>query len=168
MENELEYILKTSNKAKMISYLLTHPKKIDEAIKLAISDKQPYSKRAAWLLWSCIKKNDIRIHKYINKIVNTLKNKEDDHQRELLKILLLMQLNEKYEGFVYNLCISIWEKINKKPSVRFTAFKFIVKIAKKHPELSQEISLLTQSHYLDSLSSAANKSILKMIKELSI
>ena len=39
----------------------------EEIIKLAIVDKQPYSWRAAWLLWSCMDKNDQRIHKYIKK-----------------------------------------------------------------------------------------------------
>jgi hypothetical protein len=36
----------------LISYLSAHPEYFEEAITLAISDKQPYSWRAAWLLWS--------------------------------------------------------------------------------------------------------------------
>jgi len=51
----------------MISYLKSHPDDFEEIIKLAIVDKQPYSWRAAWLLWSCMDKNDQRIHKYIKK-----------------------------------------------------------------------------------------------------
>ncbi len=74
-----------------------------------------------------------------------------------------MELSEEHEGYLYNVCVDIWEKINKKPSVRFTAFKFIIKIAKKHPVLSNEIALLVQNQYLDSLSEAAKKSISKMI-----
>jgi len=38
-----------------------------------------------------------------------------------------------------------------------------VKLAKKHPGLSGEINYVTQSQYIDSLSSAAKKSIYKMI-----
>ena len=67
-----------------------------------------------------------------------------------------------------NITKIIWEKINKKPSVRLTAFKIIVKIAKKHPDLSHEITFLAQNQYLDSLSPAAKKSILKMIKEFTL
>ncbi len=164
MESTLEHILTNSYKAGMISYMATHPEDFEEAIKLAVSDKQPYSWRAAWLLWSCMKENDQRIQAYVENIINTLTTKNDDHQRELLKILLLMELNEAHEGFLFNVCLGIWEKINKKPSVRFTAFKFIVKIAKKHPDLYYEIVFLTQDQYMDSLSSAVKKSISKMIK----
>ena len=56
--------------------------------------------------------------------------------------------------------------INKSPSVRVNAFKFIVEIAKKHPELIKEISFLTQDHYLDSLSPGAKHSVLKLMRKI--
>ncbi|MFC2103688.1 hypothetical protein ACFLSS_04585, partial [Bacteroidota bacterium] len=91
--------------------------------------------------------------------------KDDGHQRELLKILLLMELDEEYEGILFDVSMNLWESINKKPSVRFTAFKFIVKTAKKYPEIAKEISFLTQNHYLESLSPGVKHSISRMIKE---
>ena len=63
-------------------------------------------------------------------------------------------------------CASVWEKINKKPSVRLTAFKIILKIAKKHPDLSHEIIFLTQNQYMDSLSPVVKRSVSRMIKEI--
>lgn len=165
METAFEHILISYYKAEMISYMESHTEDFEEAIKLAISNKLRYSWRAAWLLWSCMKENDLRVRKYLKKIIDVLETKKDNHQRELLKILLLMDLDDEYEGVLFDLCVSVWEKIHKVPSVRFTAFKIIVKIAKKHPDLSQEITLLTQPQYLDSLSSAAKKSIMKMSKE---
>jgi hypothetical protein len=146
----------------------THPEDFEEAVKLAVSDKQPYSCRAAWLLWSCMEQNDQRIQGYIGNIIDTLTSRNDDHQRELFKILLQMDLNEEYEGFLFDVCASVWEKIHKKPSVRLTALKLIIKIAEKHPDLSHEIIFLTQSQYLDSLSAAVKKSISRMLKELSL
>jgi hypothetical protein len=165
METALEQVLTNSYKAGMISFMATHPEAIKEAIQLAISDKQPYSWRAAWLLWSCMKENDQRLQGYIKNIISTISTKNDDHQRELLKILQQMEINEEYEGLLFNLCATVWEKIKKKPSVRFTAFKMMVKIAKNHPDLSREIIFLTQDQYMDSLSPAAKKSIFKMIYE---
>ena len=168
METALEHILTSSYKAEMISYMNAHPEDFEEAINLAISNKQPYSWRSAWLLWSCMEENDQRIQGYIRNIINTLTTKNDDHQRELLKILLQMELNEEYEGFLFNVCVTVWEKINKKPSVRLTAFKVIVKIAKKYPDLSHEIIFLTQNQYLDSLSPTVKRSISRMIKEFTL
>jgi len=145
-----------------------HPEYFEEAIELAVADKQPYSWRAAWLLWSCMEENDQRIKKYIEDIVSVVKDKNDGHQRELIKILLQMELKEKYEGILFNICMDVWEQINKSPSVRITALKFIIKIAKKHPELSQEISFLTQDHYLESLSPGVKHSVSKMMNEFNL
>jgi hypothetical protein len=166
MVTALELILTNSYKAGMISYMAAHPEDFEEAIKLAISDKQPYSWRAAWLLWSCMEENDQRIQGYIKKIINTISTKNDNHQRELLIILQHMEINEELEGLIFNHCVTVWEKINKKPSVRYNAFKMIVKIANNHPDLSREIIFLTQNQYIDSLSPAAKKSIFKMIRNL--
>ena len=149
MESTLEHKLLNSYKDEMISFMDAHPEFYKEEVELAISDKQPYSWRAAWLLWSCMEENDKRIQKYIKSIVDTLETKDDGHQRELLKILLQMELKEEYEGILFNICMDIWEQINKTPSVRINALKFIIKIAKKHPELSREITFLTQDNYLN-------------------
>ncbi|MCF8367610.1 MAG: hypothetical protein K9G76_01115 [Bacteroidales bacterium] len=165
METPLEHILTSSYKDEMITFMWAHPEFFNEAIQLAISDKQPYAWRAAWLLWSCMEDNDKRILTYISKIIESIKTKKDGHQRELLKILLRMELNEEQEGHIFNTSLDLWEKINKVPSVRFTAFKFIIKIAKKHSDLSNEIAFFTQTQYLDTLSPGVNRSIKKMIKD---
>lgn len=165
MESVLENKLMTLYKDEMISFLKTKHEYFDEAVQLAISDKQPYSWRAAFSLWGSIDENDKRIKKYIKSIVNSIHEKEDGHQRELLKILYKMEIAEKYEGQIFDICMDLWEQINKKPSVRITAFKFILKIARKHPELLNEINFLTQEQYLESLSPGIKRSIERMILE---
>ncbi|MFA6981396.1 MAG: hypothetical protein WC209_18865 [Ignavibacteriaceae bacterium] len=164
MQTELEQILISTYKDEMIAYMETHPEAYEEAVQLAISDKQPFAWRAAWLLWSCMEENDQRIQPHIKEIVKVVKSKNDGHQRELLKILLLMNIDKKYEGILFNLCLNVWEEINKSPSVRITAFKFILKLVKKHPELSKEITFLLQERYLETLSPGVKKSISKMMK----
>ena len=166
METTLEYILKNSYKVDMITYLKTHPEDFEEAIKLALSDKPPYSWRAAWLLWSCMDKNDERIKKIIKDIIGILPTKNENQQRELFIILQQMELDEEHEGVLFNICVNVWETINLKPSVRYNAFKLILKIAKKHPDLSNELVFLTQKRYMDSLSYTVKKSISKRMNEL--
>ena len=164
MESELKWILTNSRKADMISYLTSHPKKFEEAIRLALADEQPFSWRAAWLLWSCMEENDPRIAGFLKSFIDSLPEKKENQQRELLIILQKMEINEELEGVLYSHCVSIWETINKMPSVRYNAFKMMAKIVKKHPELLQEIHLFTQNQYMDSLSINARKSIFEMIK----
>ncbi len=163
VETELEHILTHSYKSDMISYMKSHPEDFEEAINLAIADKHPYSWRAAWLLWSCMDKNDQRIRRHVGRIIDILPTKGDNQLRELLIILQQMELNDDCEGKLFDICVNTWEKIGKQPSVRYNAFKLMVKIAKRHPDLSREIIFLTESHYTDSLSDSGKKSIFKMI-----
>ncbi|MBK9099742.1 MAG: hypothetical protein IPM14_16860 [bacterium] len=166
METVLEHKLLSSYKNEMISYMNSHPEHFEEAIELAVSNKQPYSWRAAFVLWSIIEENDKRIKKHINRIVKAVKDKSDGHQRELLKILLMMELDEKYEGVLFDICMNVWEQINKSPSVRINALKMIIKIAGKHPELKKEILFLAQDHYLETLSPGVRHSVKKIMSEL--
>lgn len=166
METILETILVNSYKEEMIAFIKSNPDVFDEAMQLAIAEKQPYSWRAAWLLWSCLEENDRRVHKYIKDIINSLQTKQDGHQRELLKILSTQKLAEEYEGILFDICVDIWESINKKNSVRYIAFKFIVKIMKKYPDLAGEVSFLLQDQYLESLSPGVKHSISKIITKL--
>jgi hypothetical protein len=165
MQSPLEKTLTSCYKDEMIAFMNAHPECFEEAVELAVSDKQPYSWRAAWLLWSVIEENDKRIKRFIKRIANAAKTKSDSHQRELLKILLMMELVEKDEGVLFDLCMNIWEQISKAPSVRVNALKLIIKIANKHPELKKEISFLAQDHYLESLSPGARHSVLKLLNQ---
>ena len=166
METKLEHILTHSYKADMISYIKLHPEEFDELIKLAIADKKPYSWRAAWVLWGCMDINDQRLHAYVEEIIDRLPISSDNQLRELLNVLQRMDVHEDYEGKLFDICIHIWEKKKKQASVRYNAFKLAVKIIKKHPDLSNEILLITEPHYMDTLSDTVQKSIFKMIKGL--
>jgi hypothetical protein len=168
MNSELKQILISCYKEEMISFLTKRSDLFDEAIELALSDEQPFAWRAAWLLWSCMENNDKRIKKHLARIVNAVKSKNDGHQRDLIIILSKMELSSKHEGVLFDICMNVWEQISKSPSVRITAFKFIIKIAQKHRELKREIPFLVQDHLLDSLSPGVKRSISKMMKEFDL
>ena len=158
-------MLTNSHKAEMISYLKSHPEDFEEAINLAVSNKQPYSWRAAWLLWSCIDKNDKRVRKYSKKIIDAIPTKKDNQQRELLMILLRMELNENFEEQLFDICMEIWRKVEKNPSLRYNAFKLLLRISKNHPDLFKKIKLLTGAPYIEMLSESVKKSIFKLVNE---
>jgi hypothetical protein len=166
IETTLEHLLTNSHKAKLISYLESNPGDFVSVIKLAIADHQPYSWRAAWLLWSCMKKNDKRLRKYLEEIIDILPARKDSHQRELLLILQRMEPSEEHEGKLFDICAKIWEQTAKIASVRYNAFKLMVSISKNHKELFGEIKTMTESFYTDNLSETVKKSISKLIKEI--
>jgi hypothetical protein len=162
----LEICLTHNYKDGIVVFLKAHPEYWEEAIELAIANKQPYSWRAAWLLWSCIEKNDTRIQPRIQSLIDGLKDKKDGHQRELLKILIVMELSEEQETNLLDYCIRLWKDIQKTPSIRYTAFRFINKIVSKYPELRNEIKYYTVKKYIETLSPGIQKSINKLIQNL--
>lgn len=165
METPLEEVLASFSKERMIEHLNLHPKDFKEAILLACSDKQPFSWRAAWVLGIITEKKDKRIKPHLNKLISSIKKKEDGHQRELLKIIEKMELTEDQEGLLFDICEQIWKDIYKQPSVRSTALKIILKIAKKYPELNNEINLLAGKNYLNTLSPGIKHSVSIMIND---
>ena len=166
IETSLEYILTNSHKDDLIVYMKTNPNKFTELIKLSISDKQPYSWRAAWLLWSCMDKNDRRIHKHIKNIIDVLPDRQDNQQRELLMVLERLEVNTKYEGIIFDSCTKIWRNINKNSSLRYHAFKIMVAISKNHPYLSAKIKSIMEPYYTDKLTETVRKAIGKLLKKM--
>ncbi len=169
MTEALQSILTLSlRKEKLVAFLRKNPSLFDETIEVSLGNEKPQSWRAAWLIGHLIAKNDKRIKPHIKSILKVIKEKEDGHQREFLKILIKMNLSEKQEGILFDKCISIWEDINKSPSVRGFAFLIITNTVKKYPELISEIGFLTQEHYTATLSPGIRHSVIKIIKGLKI
>jgi hypothetical protein len=165
MESPLEKLLISAHKPVIMQFLDKHPESFKEAMQLALSDKHPYSWRAAWMMWGYIKKNDSRIKPYLPKIIAALEIRPEGQQRELLKILYLMDIKEDHEGKLFDHCVKIWFALKKKPAVRMNALKVLIKIAERHPELKDEVKLLTRKEYLESLSPGVKHSINKLIHE---
>lgn len=167
MQESLESVLLSRfSKERMVSFMNDNPEQFDVAITLALSTNQPQAWRAAWLLNHLITKNDDRIKPFIPQFIDTLKERADGHQREFMKILEHMDIDDDQEGVLFDECMNLWENIGKTPSVRIVAFRILVKTAKRYPELKNEIVLLTQDHYTESLSPGIKNSCNRAIKKL--
>ncbi len=153
MKNSIEQKLKGKIvKKDLIVFIEKNPSQFNYIVEFAQKNNNIIGWRAAWLLFHIIEENDKRIKPFLKKFVLALKNKADGHQRELLKIIEKMKINKDIEGYLFNQCIIIWEDTNKSPSVRIIAFRHICSIAKKYPELKNEILFFTQNHYSQTLS----------------
>lgn len=166
MKSELENILMSRDKPGMVTYLQDHQDEFETAMRIALSQKQPISWRATWMIGGCVNKFSSKIQPYIQNILDVLPELEDGHQREFLKVLNQLELDDEHEGQLLDFSIHLWEQLKKQPSVRHTAFRIMVKAAKKYPELNNEILMLTQPQYLNTLSPGVKAGVFKMIDEL--
>ncbi|MCC5916802.1 MAG: hypothetical protein JJU02_05680 [Cryomorphaceae bacterium] len=161
--DQLHVIVKSANRDKFGAYLSEFPEKFNVVIDLALCEKTPYAWRCVWMLNHSLKNNNLRLKPFANKLIQSVSGKMDGHQRELLKLIGKIPLGENEEGRLFNTCLSIWEDVGKQPGVRFVAFKFMIKLGNKYPELLPEIMSLAQTQYMQSLSPGIRKSLQKMI-----
>lgn len=166
MSDTLRSVLIRRRKSEMIDFMSNHPEAFDQAIKLALENEENFSWRAAWLVAGVMEKNDQRVRPFIQKIIDALPDRDDGHQRELLKILLKMELDEDFESLLFDLSVTLWEQVRKQSSVRYYAFQGMMKVVEKYPELKNEILSLTQPHFVNALSPGVRKSVHKSINEL--
>lgn len=166
VNNSIEYILSNLLTEDLVDYVESHPDCIEELIQFALSDAAPLCSRAAWLLSKITRDNDPRIKPYTTKFLEIIPQVKDGHQRDLINVLRKMNLNEEEEGLFFDLCVTIWCDLSKIPSARYYAFQYLLKIVDKYPDLINEIVLLTEDFYLESLSPGIKRTINKMIKNL--
>ncbi|MBR9977132.1 MAG: hypothetical protein KFH87_03505 [Bacteroidetes bacterium] len=79
-----------------------------------------------------------------------------------------MEVDEEHEGRLFDICVSVRENPGRSPSVRYTAFRHIFTMAKKYPELANEIAGLAQDWHLDSLSPGIQRFITRMLRDPAI
>ena len=139
---------------------------IDSLVGIGISNDKDVAWRAIWIIQALCTFNDERLQVHTDDLLDAIKDKPDGHQRELLKLLGKIQLNETQEGKLYEHCADIWVAVRKSPSVRITALKHLATIVSKYPDLRNELQYFADTHYLDSLSPGIRKSAIRTINSL--
>ena len=92
---EIEEILINSYQGDQVKYIKKNPGSFNQLIQLALGDIEPISWRSAYLIASGMTKNDARLRESINSFISVLTEKKDGHQREIIKILSNMNLNNE-------------------------------------------------------------------------
>lgn len=164
--NAREFIKQRSELEVMKRYLQENPDQFEEMVSEIYNEDIEIAWRAAWITGHGLEKNDKRLIPHVDNLIELIPDKRDGLQREVLKLLMKMDLDDDQEGFLFDICMTIWEKVNKSPSVRMTAFQFIAKTVEKYTDLKHEISFITQSQYSETLSPGIRKSFERMVQKL--
>lgn len=149
-----EVVSKANNDPKIFRFYTQHLMKNSDT-----------SWRAAWLISHATAEKDNRIAPFISDIIKSIKGKKDGHQRELLKIVTKQILTKDQEGYFFDVCMNLWQDLNKQPSVRYYCMIFIHKMSEKYPEIENELEYFLGYNYTKSLSSGIHRSLLKKIEK---
>lgn len=140
--------------------------KIEDRLKHALrNDKDSWIH--AWQINHAKKTELNKLEGQIKKIISAIDGKKDGHQRELLKVLLKLNLTDDQLSLLWDICLRIWLDIQKQSSVRISAYKILVHTAKKYKPLSDELIRLTEDKHVSSLSNGIKNSTYKnLLNEL--
>ena len=147
-----EIVSKANNDPKIFRFYAQH-----------LMENSGTSWRAAWVINHATWKKDNRIAPFISDIINSIEGKKDGHQRELLKIVAKQPLSEEQEGYFFDVCMNLWQDVNKQAAVRYYCMIFIHKMSEKYPEIENELEYLLGDYYTKTLSSGIQRSLFKKI-----
>ena len=145
-----EIFSKSNNDSKIFRFYAQH-----------LIENSRNSCRAAWVTSHASWKKDHRITPFISDIINSIEGKKNRHQRELLNILSKQPLSKEQEGISSDVCINLWQDLNKQPAVRYYCMIFIHKMPEKYPEIEKELEHVLGDYYTKTLSSGIQRSLLK-------
>lgn len=168
IHKEIEEKLLNSYQNEQVDFIKSNPDYYPVLISLAFSNTEPLNWRAAYLIANSMEKNDKRLTSHIDIIIENLPRKKDGHQREFIKILSQMKLNDDQEGEFYELCYKLCQHPGKQASVKVYALKFIIRMVKKYPELKSEAEFLSQKQFLSNLSHGVLNSYGKLLNTIGV
>lgn len=140
-------ILQEHSKAqcnKIVEWIGYDQTRFDELFNLFLKDDYQVTQRAAWPVSFCINHHPEFIKKQFGALVNNL-HKPGIHnavKRNTLHILQGIEIPEKYQGEVMNLCFQYVESPTEAIATKAYSLTVLGNLAKLYPEILPEIKLM--------------------------
>ncbi len=159
----LELLEAWENLGMVMNEIISEPANYKNLVDITLTNNNPKSWRAAWLMDKINDQAPDLIINYIPEIIEQLKvEKSDGKKRHLLKLISLKEIPDEYLGFLTDFCIAIFTSSKKPIAVRVHAMQILGNIAMKEPDLKPEIILIME-HEMENHGSAGIVSRCKKI-----
>ncbi|MGG9971967.1 hypothetical protein ACQ33O_09265 [Ferruginibacter sp. SUN002] len=160
-----EELVKEHSKAqcnKIVAWVGSDQKRFDELFTHFSGKELKLVKMAAWPMSYCVQEHPALIKKHFTDIINILSKEKliDAVKRNSLRALQCVDIPEKYEGQLMDLCFKYAAAPEEPIAVRVFALNVLSNLVKKYPEILPEIKLLieeNENHQTAAFKSVANK-----------
>jgi hypothetical protein len=132
------------------SAVVQQPKLFEELLDIVAKGEVTPAMKAAWILGKASELNRALPAKHVARIIELLSlAKVSGVQRELIKTLFKLNLQEEEESRLLDLCFHFLNHAESDVAVRNQALKILLALTKKYPDLKQEVivSLEAQLEY---------------------
>jgi hypothetical protein len=156
---------------KIVAYVGDDKKLFAELITLMITGEYRVAQRAAYSVSYCVQKHPALIKPWFGKMIKKMGDKQahDAIRRNSLRILEDIDIPEKYCGELFEISNNYLHDIKEPIAVRVFSISVMFNIAKKYPDLNNEVKHNAESllHCGIPALESRSKNILKEIKNLS-
>ncbi len=144
-----EEILKEHSKSqctKIVKWVGNSQQRFNQLFALFTSDEYRVVQRAAWPVSYCVMANPALISRHWKKLIHNLK-KENTHnavKRNTIRLLQKIDIPEKYQGELMDICFSYVESPTEEVAVKCFSLTVLYNLSKKYPDIYPELKTLTE------------------------
>ena len=119
---------------------------VDEVVKIALSNEQPYARFACWILTHYLDEVDkTALNEYVDKAIDFLPFPTHSGQtREILRWLTICDVKTDKLGQLLDFCLEVLPNNSLPVAVKIHAMTIIDTIAKLEPEIIPEFAAILQ------------------------
>ena len=171
--NLREEILTEHNKAqaqKIVQWIGTSQKRMDELVHLFTTDEYRVVQRAAWPIGLLAETQPQLLQKHLSLFVSLLRKPglHNAVRRNITRILQYLQIPEELKGEVMDACFSFICDVQEKAAVKAFSLMILEQLSKEYPEILPEIVTVIEERwqYETAAFHSRAKKILKKSKKL--
>ena len=131
---------------KIVNWVGSDKKKFNALFQLFLHSEYRVTQRAAWPLNYCVIAHPhFMEHNYEELLVNLNKpNLHDSIKRNTVRLLQAVNIPEKNEGVVMEICFKYLESPDEAVAIKAFSLSVLGRLAKKYPEIVPEIKLIIE------------------------
>jgi hypothetical protein len=172
--NLKEEILREHSKAQcfaVVSWVGSDEDRFLELFHLFLNGEDIIRQRASWPLSYCVEAHPFLVKKHLDKLIQNLQQEKlhDAVKRNSLRLLQFVDIPEKYQGAVMNICFDYLASPDEAIAVKALSLLILGEMAKTYPDIMPELKLLIedqQEHSSAAFKSCATR-VLKILENYS-
>jgi hypothetical protein len=142
-----EEILKEHSKSqcnKIVQWVGDSKKRFEELFYLFLTGEYRVNQRAAWPVSYCVIAHPVFIKNNFGKLIKNLSksNLHNSIKRNSIRLLQHVDIPEKYQGEVMNICFGYVASPTEPVAVKAFSLTVLGNLAKQYPEIMHEIKAL--------------------------
>ncbi len=147
--NLREEILQEHSKTqcnKIVQWVGNSQQRFNQLFSLFLTDEYRVVQRAAWSMSYCVIAHPEFIKTNFEKLLNNLQKKglHDSVKRNSVRLLQHVDIPEKYQGDVMNICFQYLENPAEAVAIKAFSITVLSNLAKQYPEIIPEVKILIE------------------------